>query len=361
MDYQTRWKSVVEQSAADVIALVPGANMAYFTGLHYHLSERPIVAFLSQAGAAFLVPALEESQLDQRADLPGPRFVWSDETGYAGAFRDAVQALGLERATLGVDGQTMRVFEWLALGEAGANLAGAQDMGQALLHARARKSADEIDALRAAVQLSERALERTLAQVQPGMSEVQVAQMLREELQTAGSEGNAFGPIVLFGTRSALPHGVPGEAVLQENDLLLIDFGGIKNGYPADITRTVCLGDPTDEMRRIHETVLQANAAARAAAQPGVSCHAVDKAARDVIAAAGYGDAFPHRTGHGLGLEVHELPNIAPNNDMRLEPGMVFTIEPGIYLPHIGGVRIEDNVVVTDDGIDTLTSYARDL
>lgn len=135
----------------------------------------------------------------------------------------------------------------------------------------------------------------------------------------------------------------------------------MKDSYPADITRTFCLGTPSDKMLEIYETVLAANTAAREKAAPGVACKDVDKAARDVIEAAGYGEYFIHRTGHGLGLEIHEWPNITSINDMLLEPGMVFTIEPGIYIPDFGGVRIEDNVVITETGSESLTSYARDL
>ena len=181
------------------------------------------------------------------------------------------------------------------------------------------------------------------------------------ELTALGTEGLAFGSLVLAGKNSALPHGVPGDNVLGANDFLLIDFGGKKGGYPADITRTFCLGEPTDTMREIYAAVKRANEAAHAIAKPGVTCHEIDQAARQVIDAAGYGDYFTHRLGHGLGLSGHELPNVAPNDPTPLEVGMVFTIEPGIYHPEIGGVRIEDDVVVTEDGIESLSTFPKDL
>jgi Xaa-Pro dipeptidase len=346
---------------ADVVALVPGANMVYFTGLHFHLSERPTIALVSQDGLAFILPELEQAKLTQRPDLDAQSFAWSDDTSYEGSFKEAVAALDLSNKQLGVDGMTMRVFEWLALAESGTDLATSKDVSHTLLLQRARKTPAEVDAMRRAIALSEAALRDTLAYAQPGMTEKQIASKLSDVLAAHGSQGHAFSPIVLTGPKSALPHGLPGDRVLGEDEFLLIDYGGTMDEYPADITRTFCLGTPTDKMRDIYDAVLRANQAAQAAAKPGVACSAVDKAARDIIKAAGYGDYFIHRTGHGLGLEGHEWPNIASNNDMLLESGMVFTIEPGIYIPEIGGVRIEDNIVVTEDGVESLTSFPRDL
>jgi Xaa-Pro dipeptidase len=254
----------------------------------------------------------------------------------------------------------MRVFEHLALQTAGA-VGAVTDVGQALLKIRAIKTPDEIEAMRQAIHLSETALQNVIDWVKPGMTEQEIAQHLTDELSAAGSGGHAFDPLVLVGERSALPHGFPGQRALGRDEFLLIDYGGTFNGYPADITRTFCLGTPTAEMQKIYDIVLRANEAAKKIAGPGVTCGAVDQAARNVITEAGYGPHFFHRTGHGLGLDVHELPQIAPGNDMILESGMVFTIEPGIYLPELGGVRIEDNVVVTESGIDVLTTYPRQL
>jgi len=360
--YQQRWdKLFARLDGVDVVALIPGANLRYFIGLDYHRSERPILAFISRAGQVrFILPLLEVAKRQQHPDsaiAEAESFVWSDVDGYAEAFRQAVQALG--GARLGVDGMSMRVFEWLALGQAGQDMGGVQDVGQALLGVRAIKDADEIEAMRRANQRSEEALRRFLAWARPGMSEQDMAAQLSRELQAAGCSGDSFAPIVLTGPQSALPHGNPGPRTLGQDEFLLVDYGGVVDGYPADITRTFCLGTPSADMLRLHEIVQQANEAARRIAAPGVTCGQVDKAARDVIEAAGYGDYFTHRTGHGLGLEGHELPQIAANVDVPLEVGMVFTIEPGIYLPGVGGVRIEDDMVVTATGCESLTSFPR--
>jgi Xaa-Pro dipeptidase len=346
----------------DVVALLPGPNMVYFTGLHYHLSERPVIGFVTHKGLSFIVPKLEVTKLKQRDDLEANEFVWSDSDGYEGAFEQAVKSLGLGvKVSFATDGMTMRVFEWLALEKAGANIGQAQDVGQDLLAIRSYKTPEEIELMREAIGISEEALRRVMAWVQVGMTEQEIAQKLNQEMSILGGEGLAFESLVLTGDKTALPHGTTGSRQLGQDEFLLFDFGAKKSDYPADITRTFCLGTPTDDMRKVYQAVYDANRAAHATARPGVTCHEVDKAARDVINAAGYGEYFTHRLGHGLGLSGHELPNIAENNHVVLEAGMVFTIEPGIYLPGVGGVRIEDNVVVTENGIETLTNYPREL
>lgn len=358
-----RLRAAALARGVDAVALVPGANLVYFTGLHFHLSERPTIAFvLTAGGIAFIVPKLEYTKLTSRlADLNiTESFIWSDTDGYAGAFAAAAQTLNLAGAPLGIDDMTMRMFEGMALQAHAADVQ-LVGMGADLLNIRAIKAADEVEMMRRAVQLSEQALEETLAQVRVGMDERDIAALLSERLQANGAEGLSFSPLVLSGEKSALPHGTTGGRTVQDGEFLLFDFGGMAGSYPADITRTFVVGTPTEEMQRIYNTVQAANAAARAVIRPGVTCDAVDRAARDVIEAAGYGEFFTHRTGHGLGLEVHELPQIAAQVEQPLEAGMVFTVEPGIYVPNVGGVRIEDNIVVTADGCESLTTFARDL
>ena len=362
VDYLARQARLRAINGVDAVVIVPGANMRYFTGLDLHLSERPILALFTPDGnLSMILPELEVPQLQARPDLEARVFSWTDEAGYMGAFAEAVSALGLEGGTLGVDGFTMRVSEWLALQRVDDSLK-VKAVERELVNIRARKMPDEIALMRRAIHLSEKALANLLGWVQPGMTERQIAARLSEELSILGSEGNAFGPLVQTGANSALPHGSTSDRALGAGEFLLIDYGGLVGGYPADITRTFCLGTPTDEMRRMYAVVLEANQAATAAAGPGVAMSAVDKAAREVIDAAGYGQYFIHRTGHGLGLDVHEpIPQIAAGVDDLLEPGMAFTIEPGIYVPGVGGVRIEDNVVVTETGVDVLTSFPRSL
>lgn len=362
MDFRARQDRLRAIEGVDAVAIVPGANMRYFTGLNLHLSERPIIALFTPDGEfSIIIPELEVPQLQARPDLEARAFTWTDTDGYMGAFKEALAALGLKGGMLGVDGFTMRVSEWLALQSLDDTLR-VKAVEHDLVGIRARKMPDEIELMRQAIHLSEKALENLMAWVQPGLTERQIASRLSEELGKMGSQGNAFGPLVQTGPNSALPHGGTSERTLKADDLLLIDYGGMVEGYPADITRTFCLGEPAPEAQKIFDVVLAANEAATAAAGPDVPMRAVDKAARDVIEAAGYGQYFIHRTGHGLGLDIHEpVPQIAAGVDDLLEPGMAFTIEPGVYVPGLGGVRIEDNVVVTDEGVDVLTSFPRTL
>ncbi|HEX9680384.1 MAG TPA: M24 family metallopeptidase, partial [Anaerolineales bacterium] len=206
------------------------------------------------------------------------------------------------------------------------------------------------------------ALEAALARIRVGMTEREFATELTLELYRAGSDPELpFAPIVASGPNSAMPHAVPTDRRLQSGDLLIVDWGASVRGYFSDLTRTFALGDVDPELERIHRLVVQANSAGRDAVRPSATCASVDAAARQVIESAGYGAAFPHRTGHGLGLEAHEPPFIRGDNPVVLEPGMTFTVEPGVYLSGRGGVRIEDNIVVTEAGADTLSDFPREL
>lgn len=363
VDYQSR-QAALRQIPVDAVAIVPGANLFYFTGLNYHTSERPIVALFTPDGNfSIIVPQLETPQLHNRPELEARVFGWTDTEGYQNAFAEAVRALGLDEAgkTLGVDGLTMRVTEWLAFQAVAPELQ-VKAVEKDLVHIRAIKQADEVALMKQAVDVAEKALAQLLTEVKVGMTEREIAQRLDDAMSAFGSEGPAFGTLVQTGPNSAVPHGNVTDRPLAENDFMLIDFGAKVGGYPSDITRTFCLGTPTAEMQRIYDTVLAANTAARNATRPGVSMGDIDKAARDVIDAAGYGEYFIHRTGHGLGLDVHEpVPQIASGVSDLLVPGMAFTIEPGIYVPQLGGVRIEDNILVTADGAEVLTCFPRQL
>ncbi len=349
----------------ETVVLVPGANLRYFTGLQFGLSERPLLAFVGAFedgdGLALIMPELEVSQLSLYSHLSPRIFSWSDEAGFAGAFRAALTELGLREQVLGIDALTMRAFEYLALLAEAPELQVRRAEGE-LTRIRARKEAGELTAIREAAALSERALERLVLELRVGQSEQQIAARLTELLEDEGSEAHAFSPLVQSGPNSALPHGDPSARTLGEGEPLLIDYGGRKNGYPADITRTLFLGEPTPEFAHIFAVVSEANRAAVAAVKPGVPMQEIDRAARRVIEAAGYGERFVHRTGHGLGLEVHEnLPQLAEGVETPLEPGMVMTIEPGIYLPGVGGVRLEDTVAVTETGAEVLTKLPHKL
>jgi Xaa-Pro dipeptidase len=209
--------------------------------------------------------------------------------------------------------------------------------------------------------IAEKALVHTLAEVRPGMTEKEIAAALMVNLLRAGSEAMPFLPLVQTGPNSASPHGATSSRQLERGDVLLLDFGAVAGGYASDITRTFAVGKIDPELVEVYRIVEAANAAGRATAGPGVACQEVDRAARRVIEDAGYGQFFIHRTGHGLGLEGHEPPYIVEGNTLPLEVGMTFTVEPGIYLPDRGGIRVEDDVVITEYGCQSLTTFERSL
>jgi Xaa-Pro aminopeptidase len=225
----------------------------------------------------------------------------------------------------------------------------------------------EIETLRRAAQLLSGVARDLRSVVRPGMRELEVAARIDSALKIAGFPRYAFDTIVASGPNAAHPHARAGERLLTEGDLVVLDFGGVYDGYCVDLTRTLALGEASDEARRVHAAVAAAQGAAIARARPGIRASDVDRAARDVLSDAGLGEAFGHGTGHGLGLEIHEEPRVArptpgrETDDLMLEPGMVFTIEPGAYVPGWGGVRIEDDVLVTASGCEVLTEAPRDL
>jgi Xaa-Pro dipeptidase len=345
----------------DGIVLMPGPNMLYLSGIHTHVSERPILLFLPADDApAIIIPKLEAMKARQ-AGIPEERiFAWTDDEGYTGAFQQACAHLELSDYLLGVESLHMRVLEYELLKRyaPGLSTAHAEPVTTAL---RLRKDADELAAMKKATVVAETALQKLIPRIKIGQTEKQIAAMLTQELTDAGSQANPFGPIVAAGPNSASPHSMPTQRPIQAGDLLVIDWGAVIDDYPSDITRTLAVGEIEPEFIRIYEAVKEANAAGKAAAKPGASGRDVDRAARGVIIAAGYGDYFIHRTGHGLGLEIHEPPYMIEGNTIPMETGNVFTVEPGIYLPERGGVRIEDNVVITNDGHHSLTTFSRDL
>jgi Xaa-Pro dipeptidase len=360
-----RIERLVEQmhgAGVDCVALVPGPNLAYLTGLRGHLSERPTIAFFPATGQpALLVPGFEAVKAEH---VPQPIdwevFAYTDEEGPDSACAGACDFLELSDKRLAVEHLTMRVLEleMVRRDAPGVETVPAESM---LAELRMLKDADELAHMRRAVDIAEEALAQTLRQIHPGMTEQEIAAELKVNLLRGGSEGMPFEPLVQTGLNSASPHGATSSRQIESGELLLIDFGAVVGGYASDITRTFATGHLDPELAAVHKIVQEANAAGRTAAGPGVPCQEVDRAARRVIEEAGYGDYFVHRTGHGLGLEGHEPPYIVEGNALPLEVGMTFTVEPGIYLPGRGGVRVEDNVVITEYGYQSLTAFERSL
>ena len=239
----------------------------------------------------------------------------------------------------------------------GFRLEGAGDLFAKL---RAVKTEEEIASMIRAQRISEKALEEVLPVIKPGMTEREVAAELVYRMLRNGSEGNSFDPIVVTGSKTSMPHGVPGDKVIQSGDFVTMDFGCLKDGYCSDMTRTVAVGSATDEMKNVYAVVLKAQLAGIAAAKAGVLGRDIDAAARKVIADAGYGEYFGHGFGHCLGLDIHEPPTAGPTGKVPMPAGCVSSAEPGIYLPGRFGVRIEDVMIIRETGAEVITRAPKD-
>lgn len=359
---QRKLSTALADHNLDALALNPGPTLTYMTGIEFHLMERPVIAFFrSHAAPVLIVPEFESvkgSNLPYQIDM---LTYGEDPSTWGAAFQDAVDLAGLASARIGVEPTQLRVLELRFL-ESAAPDAAFISAAETLASLRMIKDQGEIDSMGSAVDIAQSALLKLLPHIEPGRTEREIASQLVSTLFQLGSEPQLpFFPIIASGPNSANPHATPTDRPLQNGDLLVIDWGATVNGYFSDITRTFAIGQVDPELARIVEITAAANAAGRAAAQPGIPAGDVDRAARAVIADANYADYFTHRTGHGLGIETHEEPYIRDDNTRLLAPGMTFTIEPGIYLPQRGGARVEDDVVITEHGCLSLTDLPRQL
>ena len=351
--------SALQERNLAALALVPGPGMRYLTGVRMHTSERLALGLLAPGRkAVFVVPAFEASRAEQDSGVEADLFGYTDEEGPQNALAQACRRLGLNGKQLAAESLQMRLMEFWHLRGAGVEIVAGDEILTAL---RVRKDTHELADMREAARRTDKALGKFLPEIQTGRTEKELAAKLRSVLMDASGEDVAFAPILVAGPNSALPHGGPSECPLQNGDLVTIDCGIFYGSYVSDITRTFAMGELKPELRRVYEVVREANRAGREACRPGATAESVDRAARAVIRDAGYGDFFTHRTGHGIGLEVHEPPYIVEGNQTILESGMTFTVEPGVYLPGRGGVRIEDDVAITPDGAEVLTSFPREL
>jgi Xaa-Pro dipeptidase len=289
----------------------------------------------------------------------GPVFDWRDQTGYDDAF--AALMAHLKITSLAVEGQVMRVFVHHAFLRAQPDLR-IIDGEVAISALRMIKTPADIAALRDAIAISERALARTLDGVRLGQTEKQIEQALVQALFAEGAEDQSFHPIVAAGDGSARPHAkARADYAVKAGDALLLDFGARKDGFAADITRTVFLGHATDEGQEVYQTVLAANLKGFEVTRAGVTAHQIDDAVIGVLEASRFADRIRTKTGHGLGRDVHEAPYIMRGNHMVLPAGTVYTNEPGLYQIDNFGVRIEDDVLITDTGCVSLTTFPKDL
>ncbi|MBO8164132.1 MAG: aminopeptidase P family protein [Brevibacillus sp.] len=358
--YQTRLEKLyafMEEERAEALLLTSPQHVFYLTGFLTEPHERFLGLLLPQGEEPVLiVPALDIEAAKQASVVGNIVGVADTEDPY-----QVVKASLPPRTTrMGIEKKHMSVTRYEEL-SAVLEVKEYFDVEPVLRSLRLRKSPDEIERIKRAVHLVELVLKEGLKNVTVGKAEAELVAELEYLMKKLGAEGPSFDTMVLVGENSAMPHGVPGQRRIQNGDFLLIDMGVAADGYVSDITRTFVVGEVTPKQREVYEAVLAANQAAIAAVKPGASVASLDRTARQLIADRGYGSFFIHRLGHGMGLEVHEYPSVHGENQDELAPGMVFTIEPGIYLPGWGGVRIEDDVLVTDSGVEVLTSFPKEL
>lgn len=339
-------RSSVSGYGAEALLVTTPANVRYLSGF---TSPDDAVVLVLPDSALLITDGRYGAQAEQESALPFE--IVSDAL--------ATVAEHAQRLTLAVEGDhlTLKRYQQLAK-QVGYDPVVTDGLFTPL---RLVKSAAEIDQLREAARITDLAFEAALEMMAPGVREVEVALELERAMRLAGAEGSAFEIIVASGVRGAMPHGVASQKRLAAGELVTLDFGAVVAGYHADMTRTVAIGEPDAEQRRLYEAVLAAQVAALAAVAPGKSGRELDAVARDILAEHGLAERFVHSLGHGTGLVIHEGPRLSSKSDDLLSPGMTVTVEPGVYVPGFTGLRIEDLAVVTADGHEVLSSSPKEL
>lgn len=337
----------------DAAIITDDLNRRYFTGMKS--SAGTVICFKDKA---YLI-------IDFRYIEKATKTVKDAEVILQGKLFDQINELLTKHGakTVAVESDTMTVTSLAMYKEriTASDVISTRDLSSAIGKLRIVKTQDEIDKIIKAQRIAEAAFEDVLNFIKPGVTEREIGLHLDYYMLSHGAEALSFDTIALTGANTSLPHGVPGDTVVMPNSFVLMDYGATFDGYHSDMTRTVCVGTPTDKMAEVYETVLKAQLDAIAAIKAGVVGSDIDKIARDVITDAGYGDKFGHSLGHGVGIEIHEAPNAAPSSTHIFEENMIVTVEPGIYLPDEFGVRIEDFVVIKPDGCENMTLAKKSL
>lgn len=354
-----RFRKFLHDEAIDVAFVTSPTNIYYYTGFYSDPHERFMALAVDnkRERVTLFVPALDVAAAEQAARVDGIIPVADTDDPY-----DKLRAAVAGDVRLyGVEKDIVSLAQYEALSGV-FSAASYVDIAPFIAQQRLKKAPQEIAFVREAVATIEQVLLRGLERFTVGMSELELTAEFEYQMKVLGADGPAFATTVLSGENSALPHGSPGQRRIQSGDFLLFDMGVFKDGYCSDISRTFIVGEGTARQEEIYETVRAANERATAAVQVGQPIGSLDRAAREYIEGCGYGKYFNHRVGHGLGLEVHEAPSIHGENKLAMIPGLLFTIEPGIYVPGLGGVRIEDDVYLGADGeVEVLTTFPKKL
>lgn len=346
----TKLRELLVEKELDALFVTSGYNRRYMTGF----TGTAGVAIISNDDAVFITDfRYMEQAADQIKDF---RIVQHEKTIIEEVAQQVeqmkVQRLGFEKEDL-----TFGMYE-LYKSKVTAELIPTAGLVEKL---RIIKTPEELEVLKQAAKIADDAFTHICGFIKAGMTELEVANELEFFMRKQGATSSSFDTIVASGIRGALPHGVATDKKIETGELVTLDYGALYNGYISDITRTVAVGEPSEKMREIYEITLAAQKLAVEGIKPGMTGIQADAIARDYIASKGYGEAFGHSTGHGIGLEVHEAPGLSFRSETVLEPNMTVTAEPGIYLPGIGGVRIEDDLVITENGCERLTHCTKEL
>jgi Xaa-Pro dipeptidase len=359
-----RVAAALTAAGMDALILLPGPNLYFTLGINQMLRKRPLIyAVFPDGNLAASLPGLEVP--DFRTRWADAQVVsWTDAEGPNKAAKE-LMAMIRERAhssgpRIAAEHFTMRLFErgLLLEGLTTSDFAPAETFLDPL---RMIKDPEDVNAMRKACRIAEAALERVMNCFRPGITEREIANELKIEMLRLGTEELPKEPVVSSGRRSAFPHTKTSDRPVNQGDALMIDTGARWQGFCSDITRTFFVGPAPKEFKKIYELELDVSRQVQAEIRPGITLSQLDELAHRVVERAGYGQYFPHRVGHGLGIDGHESPSVVTGNTMVAEPGLTFTVEPGIYLPALGGVRVEENVAVTQNGLDVLTAYPREL
>jgi Xaa-Pro dipeptidase len=350
-----RVQSRMAETDTDLLVVGPSSHLVWLLGLSPHGDERPVMLIATRDKAAILMPGLNADSQRGLTDLPF--FTWADADGPNAALASLLDELGVTQSGLRVAlDETMRAdFALLVLDALKSPRH--TFLAETLGHLRAQKDQSEFALLKAAARIDDAAMTAAFAHLKPGMTELDVDGFIRDFFRSQGARPEFT--IVAFGENGAFPHHHSSGRVLRADDTVLIDIGCRIDGYPSDMTRVGTIGSKPDEFDKVHAVLEEAVRAALAAARPGARAKEVDAAARGVITAAGYGPNFLHRTGHGLGIDIHEPPYITATSETILQEGHVFSIEPGIYLAGHFGVRLEDIVFIGKDGPTILSDLRR--
>jgi len=341
----------MHELALDRLIVSSPTSIYYLTGKMIHPGERLVALNIGKSGDVSLIA----NRLFAVGSVDGAKLIEYDDTDNC----EQILSDTIKGGKLGVDKDWPCRF---ALPLIGMRTDLQVSVGSAAVDkARMLKTPEEIIFMRESSRLNDKAINQAISALRDGVKESEIAKVYTSAASSLGAGGGSFDSLICFGANCAEPHHDTDDTVIREGDSVILDVGAKKDGYCSDMTRTVFFKTATEEQKFVYSLVEEANAAGRAAVKPGVKLKDVDRAARSVIESAGYGDFFIHRTGHGIGLEVHEYPDVSSVSETVCEPGMVFSVEPGVYLKGRFGVRVEDLVCVTEDGCETFNQYTKEM